>query len=220
MFRPLHLSVMFPLLLAGATVYAQGSSTVTELPTAKPEDVGMSSAKLALVKPTLQKFVDEGKVAGAVAIAARHGKVVLFDAVGWQDIEANRPMARDSIFRFYSMTKPLTSVSIMMLVEEGKVGLDDAVSKHVPELGGVNVFVKKDGDDLQTAELTRAPTVRDLLRHTSGHANRPAIPDEGCAGGRPRSASDDRAHQRDSAVVSTGHKIQLQRGHRCAWVHR
>jgi CubicO group peptidase (beta-lactamase class C family) len=134
MSRVLALFVTF---LVSHSALAQQPVSVAELPTCKPEEVGMSSEKLALVKPALQRFVDDGKVAGAIAIAARRGKVVLFEAVGLKDTDTKEPMQRDSILRFYSMTKPITSVAIMMLVEEGKIGLDDPIAKHVPELHAV-----------------------------------------------------------------------------------
>ena len=151
-----------------STSTAGPSRNQAELPTVKPEDVGMSSEKLALVKPALQKFVDDKEVPGAIVVAARHGKVVLFESVGWRDIEAEKRMQKDSILRFYSMTKPITSASIMMLVEEGKIGLDDPVSKHVPEFDGLKVFVEKDGEELKREDTKREMSIRDLLRHTSG----------------------------------------------------
>jgi CubicO group peptidase (beta-lactamase class C family) len=159
---------LFVTFLVSSSALAKQPASVVELPTSKPEKVGMSSEKLALVKPALQQFVDDGKVAGAIAIAARRGKVVLFEAVGLKDTDTKEPMQKDSILRFYSMTKPITSVAIMMLVEEGKIGLDDPISKHVPEFSGLEVFVNKTDDGFETEDLSRAPTVRDLLRHTAG----------------------------------------------------
>ena len=145
---------------------AQSSSK--ELPHAKPQTVGMSADRLALVKPALQQFVDDKKVPGAIAVVARRGKVVLFEAVGWRDIQATQPMEKDSILRFYSMTKPITSVGIMMLVEDGKLRLDDAVSRYVPEFTQLRVFVAKTGSEVQLEKSEREMTIRDLLRHTSG----------------------------------------------------
>jgi CubicO group peptidase (beta-lactamase class C family) len=139
-----------------------------ELPSTSPEDVGMSSEKLARIKPAIQKLIDDQNVAGAITMVARRGKVVYFEAAGMRDIEAGKPMQRDTICRFFSMTKPVTSAAVMMLVEEGKVGLDDPVSKHVPELAGLKVIVKMNADGMETAQPRRDPTVRDLLRHTSG----------------------------------------------------
>jgi CubicO group peptidase (beta-lactamase class C family) len=138
------------------------------LPTAKPQDVGLSATKLAEIEPTVKKFVAGGKVAGVVTIVARKGKVVHFSAVGKRDIAGEKPMTRDTIFRFYSMSKPITSVALMMLVEEGRLNLDDPVSKHLPEFKGGQVFVKagKEGPLLEPQK--REFTIRDLLRHTAG----------------------------------------------------
>jgi CubicO group peptidase (beta-lactamase class C family) len=101
-------------------------------------------------------------------MVSRRGKVVYFEAVGNRDVEADKPMERDTICRFYSMAKPITSVAVMMLVEAGKLRLEDAVSKHVPELKGLNVFVKSGEDGPELEDVKREITVRDLLTHTSG----------------------------------------------------
>ena len=142
--------------------------SANEFPAAKPETVGMSSEKLALVVPAMQTFVDEQKVAGAVTIVARNGKVVFFEAVGDADIDSGEPMKRDTIVRIYSMTKPITSVAVMMLAEEGKLTLDDPVAKHLPELKDLKVLSRVDGGELQVEDPKRPVTIRDLLRHTSG----------------------------------------------------
>ncbi len=139
-----------------------------ELPVAKPETAGMSSEKLALVVPAMQAFVDDEKVAGAITIVARNGKVVFFEAVGSANIDSGKPMKRDTIVRIYSMAKPITSVAVMTLVEDGQLALDDPVAKHLPEFEDVKVFAGVDGGELQLAEPERAMTIRDLLRHTSG----------------------------------------------------
>ncbi len=139
-----------------------------ELPVAKPEAAGMSSERLALVMPAMQNFVDEEKVAGAITIVARNGSIVFFEAVGNADIDSGRPIRRDAIVRIYSMTKPITSVAVMMLAEEGRLTLDDPVAKHLPEFEDIKVFAGVDGDEIQVREPERAATIRDLLRHTSG----------------------------------------------------
>lgn len=142
-------------------------STRSPLAWSKAEDVGMSSAELGRVKPAMQKLVDENRIPGAIVIAARHGKMVLFEAVGWRDIQNQKAMEQDSVLRFYSMTKPITSVAVLMLVEQGKVGLDDPASKYVPQFANLKVFNNENGtESLQDVE--REMTVRDLLRHTSG----------------------------------------------------
>ena len=139
-----------------------------ELPAAKPEDVGLSAEKLARVGPAVQTLVDEQKVAGAITIVARRGKVVYFEPVGKRDIDSGEPMERDTILRFYSMSKPITSVGVMMLVDDGKIKLDDPIAKYLPEFKGVRTFVRANGDGFETESPKREPTVRDLLRHTGG----------------------------------------------------
>ena len=167
MFRQLHLIALVPLLLVNLSASAQQSTTVTELPTAKPEDVGMSSEKLAMVKPALQKFVDDGKVAGAVAIAARRGKVVLLEAVGWQDIEAKQPMSKDSIFRFYSNSKVFGGAVGLNLQARVKLSLEDPVSRYISSFGRDWSILKQDDNGQETVEIFNALTgVTKELRYT------------------------------------------------------
>jgi CubicO group peptidase (beta-lactamase class C family) len=148
------------LLLLPVAVAAQG------LPTAKPEDVGVSSQKVEELSKFMQSLVDDGKIAGGVTMMARHGKVIHLKAVGMADREEKRPMRTDSIFRIASMTKPVTSVAIMMLHEEGKLDLDDPVSKYIPEFKNPKVLVSV--DPLETRPAKREITIRHLLTHTSG----------------------------------------------------
>ena len=157
------------ILLAGPELSAQTAATLApEMERARPSEVGMSADALSKIVPALQQLVDGERIPGAIVMVARHGKIVLDDCVGWRDVEAGIPMESDSILRFYSMTKAVTSVAVMMLVEEGRIGLDDPVSKHVPGLAGLRVFTEKVGDDLKQVDAHREMTVRDLLRHTSG----------------------------------------------------
>lgn len=149
-------------------VCAISASRGQEFPTAAPEEVGLSAEKLGRIKPALQALIDDQKVAGAITLVARKGKVVYFEAMGLRDIESQKPMQPDTIFRIYSMTKPIASTAVMMLVDEGKIGLDDAASKYLPELKGLKVFVKATADGPEIEEPKRDMTVRDLLRHTSG----------------------------------------------------
>jgi CubicO group peptidase (beta-lactamase class C family) len=136
-----------------------------ELPQAKPEDVGMSSAKLDKVKAIVQAMIEKKETAGVVTIIARHGKIVQLETFGKMDIEADKPMQPDTIFRIYSMTKPITTVAAMMLFEEGRFQLDDPVAKYLPELKGVRVYA---GEGKEPVSPTRDVTIRDLMRHTSG----------------------------------------------------
>lgn len=146
----------------------RAATVAATLPVEQPEAVGMSAEKLGLVEPAMQQMVDDGAVAGAVVGVARRGKVVLLTSVGFSDLEAKEPLEEDAILRFYSMTKPITSVAIMTLVEAGKIDLDAPVSDYLPEFEGLQAYVSGSGDDLQLGELERPMSVRDLLRHTSG----------------------------------------------------
>lgn len=139
------------------------------LPATEPAKVGMLADVLAEAPKALQKLVDDGKIAGAVVTVARQGKIVLHEAVGYADKEAERPMQTDSVVRIYSMTKPITSVCAMMLVEQGKLGLDDPVSKYIPALANPQVYVSGEGDNVKLEPASRPVSVRDLLRHTSGY---------------------------------------------------
>jgi len=142
--------------------------TAVELPTATPEQVGLSAEKLQDARAAMQKLVDEKKIAGGVFAVARRGKVVQFETCGMMDIEAGKPMRRDTIFRFYSMSKPITSVAAMMLYEQGKIKLDDPVSEYIPEFKELKVVADPDAEVITEVAAKREMTVRDLMRHTSG----------------------------------------------------
>ncbi|HEY2252582.1 MAG TPA: serine hydrolase [Planctomycetaceae bacterium] len=139
-----------------------------ELPTAAPEEVGLSAQKLARIRPAIQTMIDRKNVAGALTLVARHGKVVYVEAVGLCDVDARKPMQDDTIFRIYSMTKPVTSTAVMMLFDDGKIELDASASKYLPELEGLKVFVKSTDNGPELEDAKREITIRDLLRHTSG----------------------------------------------------
>jgi len=150
-----------------------GSSEAGELPRANPEAVGLSAPKLAELTPALQKLVDDGKIAGGVALVARHGKVAWTAPFGYLDLASKTPMTEDTIFRIASMTKPITCVAVMILVEQGKLGLDDPVARYLPDLKEMRVLgdPKDDqGDVIATVPATRPITIRHLLAHTSGFA--------------------------------------------------
>jgi CubicO group peptidase (beta-lactamase class C family) len=137
----------------------------------KPEEVGLSSTQLKRLEEVTQKHIDEGLVPGAVMLVARRGKVAWMSVLGKRDVAAGDAMKFDSIFRIYSMTKPIVSVAVMQMVEEGKLQVSDPVSKYLPEIGRMKVGVEKTVDGkpvLQLSDPDRAMTVQDLLRHTSG----------------------------------------------------
>jgi len=154
--------------------FASTGSTLAEplLPVAAaPEDVGLSSAQLARIEATTRKYVESGLVPGSVMLVARRGKIAWTRTMGFRDRTAKDPMRADSIFRIYSMTKPMVSVAAMMLVEEGRMQVSDTVSKYIPEMGRMKVGVETNEDDKTTLQLSdpaREMTIQDLMRHTSG----------------------------------------------------
>jgi CubicO group peptidase (beta-lactamase class C family) len=139
-----------------------------DLPTAKPESVGLSSERLERIATTVQRDIDDKRIAGAVTLVVRRGKVAWLKSQGMIDREAAKPMPTDAMFRICSMTKPITTVAAMMLYEEGKFLLDDPVSKYLPEFKDMKVLVKPAKGDPYTIPATKEITIRDLMRHTSG----------------------------------------------------
>jgi len=157
-----HVLVVAALFVAVAV--ARAVAGVDSLPRSSPDAVALSSAKLSEATGLLKRFVTEQKIAGAVAAVARKGKVAYLEAVGLQDLAARTPMTDASMFRIYSMTKPITAVAVMMLHEEGRFRLNDPVSKYLPEFKDVTVVVPGSAP----RRPARAITVEDLLLHTSG----------------------------------------------------
>jgi CubicO group peptidase (beta-lactamase class C family) len=141
------------------------------VPAGKPEDVGMSSNRLRRIHDAIQRHIDAGEISGAVTLVARRGRIVHFEAHGLMDLESKRPMTKDAIFRLASMTKPITGVAVMMLVEEGKIRLSDPVSRFIPEFRNSKVAMPRLGSssgEIYTVPANREITVQDLLTHTSG----------------------------------------------------
>ena len=134
------------------------------LPLAGPDGAGLSADGLARIRPAMQAYVDDGRAAGVMTLVARRGQVAHWDAVGLRDLEAGDPLEPDDIFRIYSMTKPITSVATMMLVEEGKASLDEPVATFIPEFADVTVLAP--GGERVAPE--RPITIEHLLTHTSG----------------------------------------------------
>jgi CubicO group peptidase (beta-lactamase class C family) len=137
------------------------------MPTAKPEEVGLDPAALARLSAALRDRVAAGHIPGAVVLIARHGKVAYHQAFGTQDPATGQPMTTDSIFRIYSMTKPIVSVATMMLLEEGRFILSDPIGRFIPAFNDTKVAVIE-GDSDSLTEQIRPITIQDLLRHTSG----------------------------------------------------
>src|ERR1051325_503953 len=145
---------------------------VRSLPTANPKEAGYSGERLNLINQVVQSYVDDKKIAGAVTLIARRGKLAYLQTFGMADIEAQKPMQPDTIFRIASMTKPITTVALMMLWEEGKFLLTDPVAKYLPEFQNPQVLVmSKDKDGNSSYKLVPANkpiTIHHLLTHTSG----------------------------------------------------
>jgi CubicO group peptidase (beta-lactamase class C family) len=131
---------------------------------------GLDPAKLAEVGPALQAFVDRGELAGVVTLTSQAGRIVQAEAIGWSDLETRAPMRSDTLFRIASMTKPITSAAALMLVEEGRMALDDPISRWVPELADPLVLRDAAGPQREVTPARRAITVEDLMTHRSGMA--------------------------------------------------
>jgi CubicO group peptidase (beta-lactamase class C family) len=157
------------------------------LPTVKPEEVGMSTERLQRIDQMIQRRIAAGELAGAVAIVARNGKVAHFSAQGVMDLESKQAMNAATMFRIASMTKPVTGVAVMMMVEEGKLRLNDPVSRYIPEFRGIKVAVAQPGGagrggqgkaapaapQFYTMPAQREITIKDLLTHVSGLGSGP-----------------------------------------------
>jgi CubicO group peptidase (beta-lactamase class C family) len=152
------------------SLFALSSAYAQHLPRVKPESVDVSSAQLNEATALLNQYVQEKKIAGAVAAVTRRGKLVYLEKFGVQDLASQAPMTERSLFRIYSMTRAITSVAVMMLYEEQRFALDDPVSKYIPEFASVKVALP----DGTTRAPTRAITVADLMLHTSGLSPRTA----------------------------------------------
>jgi CubicO group peptidase (beta-lactamase class C family) len=150
--------------LGASTAWAAGH----DLPAAKADSVGMSAERLARLNETMKGLIDQGRLAGAVTMVSRHGKVVEFDANGKRDIAANAPMQKDSIFRIYSMSKPITGVAMMLLFEEGKWQLNDPVAKYIPEFAGLKVYGTDAANNVVMKDQVHPVTMRELMSHSGG----------------------------------------------------
>ena len=189
--RSIMRSTKLVALVAGAAISAAAFSAGA--PSAKPEDVGLSTARLKHVAELVQRHIDAGSFSGAVTLVARNGRIAYYEAAGSMDLEAKKPMTKDAMFRIMSMTKPIIGVATMMMIEEGKVRLQDPISKFIPEWANLTVAVpnaqsaargpgaptqsRGDGAPAEPSYYTvpaeREVTVRDLLTHTSGLVSGP-----------------------------------------------
>jgi CubicO group peptidase (beta-lactamase class C family) len=159
------LGFLIPAISAGWPITAGAESQ-------SPETTSFSREKLELAGEYIRREIANGKIPGAVLMIQQHGQPVYFETFGLSDAESKRPMTADTIFRLYSMSKAITSVVAMMLVEEGKLALNDPVSKYIPAFANLKVGVEKTDETgkpvLELEPLSRAVTIEDLLRHTSG----------------------------------------------------
>ena len=152
--------------------------------TVKPEDVGLSSARLDRIRGHFQRYIDDGKLAGTLTLVARRGEVAYFEPQGHLELERRRPMQRDTVFRIYSMSKPITTVALMMLVERGLCQLDDPVHRFIPAWEGLRVFVGGNYPTFLTAPADRPhdpprpaqPHLRPDLRLHGAHQRRYRLP--------------------------------------------
>jgi CubicO group peptidase (beta-lactamase class C family) len=133
-----------------------------------PEDVGLSSERLQRISPLMQDFVKNDQMPGVMTLVQRRGKVAHFDMFGHMDIEAKKPMQEDALFRIYSMTKPITSIALMMLFEEGCFGINDPVANYIPAFKDTKVYAGMDYVSMKLVEQDQPMTIRHLMTHTSG----------------------------------------------------
>lgn len=157
---------LFPALFL-CLVFLVPTSEARQFETAEPEEVGMSSDRLARLDAAMQRYVDENFVAGSVTMVLKNGKMVYQKAIGMRDVEAEDPMELDDLFRIASQTKAIVTVAAMILQEQGKLGIREPVSHYLPEWQETSVAVAtQDGYDVVPAN--RAITIRDLMTHTAG----------------------------------------------------
>ena len=161
---PLYLKIAF----AAAFVLITEPLVAQRLLPAQPETVGMSSERLERLTESLQDYVDDNRLAGAVALVVRRGKIAYLEAVGFRDKETDAPMLTDTIFRIASQTKALVSVGVMMLQEEGELLITDSVGKYLPEFMDTTVAEPNDRESYSVVAANRPITIQDLLTHTAG----------------------------------------------------
>jgi CubicO group peptidase (beta-lactamase class C family) len=173
--------------LAPVLALLTGPLAAASLQGAKPEELGFSPERLARIAQTVERHIKAHDIAGAVTLVARRGRIAQFEAYGYADLASRKPMSKDSLFWIASMSKPITGVAILMLLEEGKLRLTDPVSKFIPQFRGMKVAMLHEHADQPSAGSTLDPskyytapadreiTVRDLLSHVSGLASRGAV---------------------------------------------
>ncbi|NQV70058.1 MAG: beta-lactamase family protein [Pseudohongiella sp.] len=158
-------------LIAAAALSVSFATGAERLSVVQPEEVGFSSEQLNKIESYFTSRVEKGEIAGIVTLVARHGKIAHFSAVGYQDAEQKIAMEKDTLFRVYSMTKPIVSTALMMLYQDGLFQLNDPLSKFIPEFANLRVLRSPDGPLNETVAMEREPTVEDILRHTAGFSH-------------------------------------------------
>lgn len=158
------LSLFFVLSLSACQI----SPVEAEISQSEPEKSGFSSERLNRIAPVMQSYIDAGKLAGTMTLVARNGNIVHLNAQGMQDRETNTPLSEDTIFRIYSMSKPITAVAAMTLWEQGKFHMHDPISKYLPELSKLKVYVSGSGDDMVLEDAKSQIRIIDLFLHTAG----------------------------------------------------
>ena len=155
-------------LLLAAILY-QTPAFGTPVDVSRAEDVAMSSERLAYLRSDFEGLVDDQESGGFQILVSRRGKVVMYENLGLANVEKNIPVTAETLFRMYSMTKPVMGVAMMMLYEEGQYSLADPLSKHIPEFAELRVYVGEDDEgNVMLEPMQREPTIHDLLQHTAG----------------------------------------------------
>jgi CubicO group peptidase (beta-lactamase class C family) len=211
-------------LLHVALIVVVTACTAGELPHAMPEDVGMSASRLDYIDKFYENKVRRGEMAGIVTLIARHGKVVHFSAIGYADVERKSRMDTNTIFRIYSMTKPITSVALMILYERRRFRMNDPVAKYIPEFAGLRVLRTPSSPIEDTVPLERPVTIEDLMRHTAGFtagddkdsAVRYRVRQGKYFRRRPLSGTNDAKTRQDTLGLSARIRFYLQHWTRCA----
>ncbi|MCY3842845.1 MAG: serine hydrolase [Acidobacteria bacterium] len=188
--------------IVGAAMLAlPAAAPAGQVPPGSPEDVGLSSERLGRIGEAMERHIEAGNITGAVTLVARGGRIAHFEAHGLMDLDSEAPMRKDAAFRIMSMTKPIMAVAVLMMLEEGKIGLADPVSKFLPEFAEMQVVAGAPGDagsadggsgaaDPETVAANREITIRDLLTHTSGIVrNAERTPDDSLATYVPKLAT-------------------------------
>ena len=179
------------LTLAGVSFAGGTRAHAQPLPRATPAAVGLSAESLARLAPAMRAYTDSGKLGSVLVAVARHGKLAYLETFGSADIEKATPLSPDAVFRIYSMTKPVTAVAVLQLVERGKLGLDDPVARYVPAFADAQVYAGGGAAQPTTVPAARPVSIRHLLMHTSGMAY-----------GLGRTASDSMVNARGLFVAS------------------